>query len=194
MNNYEYIIASLPVLEQDARHVESLDVGEITGQIKEHCSDKDRALIDLLLKGFDSESLTEDFYREALGSHNPFISKYFDYDLMLRDTKTEYLNRALGRPAVQDCITLDEDKEFDPQDVAEVKAVLERTDILERERGLDDLLWNRSELLTQLHVFDIDVILGFLTRLQTIARWLRLDPQSGRELFRKLVEEIRNSK
>ena len=45
-----------------------------------------------------------------------------------------------------------------------------------------------------MEVFTIDQILGFVAKLQIVARWLRLDPQTGRELFRQLVEEIRNNK
>lgn len=72
-------------------------------------------------------------------------------------------------------------------------AVLENGDILRRERGLDDLMWKRIDEITVMDVFDIEAILGFIAKLKIIDRWDRLDPETGRELFRKLVEEIRST-
>ena len=72
--------------------------------------------------------------------------------------------------------------------------ILSGHDILARERSLDDLMWNKAEELTTLHVFDLDLILGFVVRLEIIGRWVRLDENEGRALFRRLVEEIRNNR
>lgn len=195
MNNYEYIIASLPVIGQDDRNAGALDVEGLHGMILEQLDSKDRETFGILLSGFDAGKLDAGFYRSALASPNVFIKEYFRYDLDVRNTKVEYLNTKLGRPAGMDILLLDEETEpgdFDGK--AEVMAVLNQEDILGREKGLDDLMWRKCEDLTLMHVFDLDVILGFTARLQIIDRWLRLDPQTGRALFRKLVTEIRNSK
>ena len=73
-------------------------------------------------------------------------------------------------------------------------AVLEQSDILSRERGLDKLLWEKAEELTRMDLFDIDVILSFIAKLKITDRWNKLDPRTGREMFRKLVQEIRNTR
>ena len=192
MNNYEYIVASLPVLASDYRG--PLDTDEIIGEIRAQLSPKDEALLDTLLKGFDADSLDAEFYRKALASKDRFIAGYFGYDLDVRNCRVAYLNKALGRPEGQDIMVLDEDEPREFEDIEKVNAVLQGSDILGRERGLDDILWECIDSLTLMEVFTLDQILGFVAKLQIVARWLRLDPQSGRELFRKLVEEIRNNK
>ena len=192
MNNYEYIVASLPVIASDYRG--PLDTDAIISEIRSQLSPKDEAVLDTLLKGFDSDSLDAEFYRTALASKNRFIAGYFGYDLDVRNCRVAYLNKALGRPEGQDLLVLDEDEPREFEDLEKVNAVLEGSDILERERGLDDIMWERIDELTLMEVFTLDQILGFVAKLQIVARWLRLDPQSGRELFRKLVEEIRNNK
>ena len=192
MNNYEYIVASLPVLASDYRG--PLDTDEIIGEIRSQLSAKDEVLLDTLLKGFDADSLDGEFYRKALASKDRFIAGYFSYDLDVRNCRVAYLNKALGRPEGQDIMVLDEDEPREFEDIEKVNAVLQGSDILGRERGLDDILWERIDSLTLMEVFTLDQILGFVAKLQIVARWLRLDPQSGRELFRKLVEEIRNNK
>lgn len=192
MNNYEYIVASLPVIASDYRG--PLDTDAIISEIRSQLSPKDEAVLDTLLKGFDSDSLDAEFYRTALASKNRFIAGYFGYDLDVRNCRVAYLNKALGRPEGQDLLVLDEDEPREFEDLEKVNAVLEGSDILERERGLDDIMWERIDELTLMEIFTLDQILGFVAKLQIVARWLRLDPQTGRELFRQLVEEIRNNK
>lgn len=193
MNNYEYIIASLPVLQQDNRNV-SIDVDEVIAEIRAQLGSKDSACLDTLLSGYDPEKLSVGFYSSACSSRQAFIRDYFRYDLLVRNAKVAYLNKELGRAEGLDMVVLEGDSEPDSGELPAVEEVLERKDILERERGLDDLMWNKVDELTVMHVFDLDLILGFVAKMKIIDRWLKLDPQTGRELFRKLVDEIRNTK
>ena len=189
MNNYEYIISSLPVLSKEARPGDA-SAEDLLGFIRSQLSPKDNALVDLLLRGHDESRLGEDFYREALSSRDPFIREYFRFDLNLRNAKVRYLNRELGRPAGQD-IFLEPEGVFEEKDRAE--AVLATHDILGRERGIDDLRWEKILALNAFDYFNIDAILGFIARMQIIGRWIRLDEQTGREMFRRLVEEVRGT-
>ncbi|MBO5651574.1 MAG: DUF2764 family protein, partial [Selenomonas sp.] len=63
-----------------------------------------------------------------------------------------------------------------------------------RERGLDDIMWAKADELVQMHIFDVDIILAFIAKLKIADRWNKLDPESGREMFRRLVQEIRNTR
>lgn len=191
MNNYEYIIACLPELQEDWKQSRGLDPDAVTAEIRSQLNGKDIEVFDFLMSGFEDDNLCEDFYARALRSRNTFIREYFSYDLGVRNTKVSYLNKELDRPEGTDTIVL-EGHEFEDVDAA--WDVLSRTDILERERGLDDLMWSRIEELTQMHVFDLDVILGFEARMKIVERWLKLDPKTGWEMFRKLVDEIRKTR
>lgn len=193
MNNYEYIVAGLPVLQQGPAQGSHDSAARILSSIREQLSARDNELVDLLLSGYESENLNADFYSRALNHRNRFIREFFSYDLDLRNVKVEYLNKSLGRPADMDTVVPAgrEDESFEGRQ--EVMAVLENGDILRRERGLDDLMWKRIDEITVMDVFDIEAILGFIAKLKIIDRWDRLDPETGRELFRKLVEEIRST-
>ena len=189
MNNYEYIIASLPVPDENAG---PLNAEALLAEIRSLCSETDNRLIDLLADGFDPDKLDEEFYSRTQASHNAFIRGYFDYDLRVRNTKVDYINRMLGRPEGLDLLPEPGEEEFDGR--AEVAAVLEQDDILARERGLDRLMWKKADELVLLHVFDLDVILAFVAKIKITDRWNKLDPQTGRELFRRLVAEIRKTR
>lgn len=193
MNNYEYIVASLPVITSDYRG--DLDYKGVIDEIRSQLSAKDAAVLDLLLSGFEAENLDAEFYKKALSSKDAFVREYFSYDLDVRNTRVEFLNKALNRPEGMDILVLDEEAESrEFEGYKQVMSVLEGSDILERERGLDDLMWAKIDEIVDLQVFTLDAILGFTAKLQIIARWLKLDPQTGRELFRRLVGEIRNNK
>ena len=192
MDNYAYIIASLPVLNQED-HPEHFVAEEILAEIREQLSARDNSVLDLLLEGYDPDKLDAEFYRRALAHGNRFIREWFRFDLDLRNATVAFLNDSLGRPEGQDLVLLTErEAEEFPEEEA-VQQVLNRADLLQRERGLDDLRWQKVDELTAMDVFDLELILGFVAKLQIIDRWLKLDPEAGRELFRKLVEDIRST-
>ena len=188
MNNYEYIIASLPVPDSSF----ALDAEALVASIKDQCSPADNKLLDFLLDGFKPANLDRAFYERALKSRNSFIREYFLWDLRVRNTKTVFLNERLERPSGEDVIDIPGGTLFDEE--KQVLAVLSTPDILQRERGLDKLMWDKAEDLTLLHNFDIDVILAFVARIMITDRWNKLDPESGRAMFRSLVEEIRQTR
>ena len=194
MNNYEYIIASLPVIEQGGRG-SSLDADSLVEEIRGQLSKRDDRTVAMLLDGFDSEKLTPEFYSAVLDSGCDFLREYFSYDLEMRNAKVAYLNRTLGRPEGQDVMVLGDPEAEKPEfeDIEKVDAVLECGNILDREKGLDDMMWEKIDSLTYMDVLNLNVILGFIAKLKIVDRWNRLDPETGMQFFRKLVEEIRST-
>ena len=200
MANYEYIVASLPDITTGYKFGEK-GPQEYIEEIVSLCSEKDRALIDFLMSGYMDENLNVDFYIKALTHKDRFISEYFRFDLNVRNAKVKYLNKALGRPSDKDVLTFPEEtsqavldaagEEF--EEAADLEAVLNAGDILSRERGIDDLMWEKIDNLTTFNYFDIDAILGFITKLNIVARWYKLDEQTGREMFKRLVDEVRGT-
>ena len=191
MNNYEYIIASLPDISASFRG--ELDYQDVLEQIRSQLSKKDIKDFDFLQSAFVPENLDADLYLQARKSPNAFIRSYLEYDRQVRNCKVKYLNKALGRPEGLDLVILDEEEqEF--EDSAKVFEILDTSDILQRERSLDDLMWEQINYICALQVFSLDVILAFCAKLQIVVRWLKLDPQRGAELFKELVNELRNNK
>lgn len=191
MNNYEYIVASLPVIEPGSRLGSSSAANAIIDDIREQLSNKDNALVTMLLDGFDPEKLNAGFYRACLGSGSRFLREYFLFDLFLRNTKVEFLNASLGRPEGKDVLLLEELEDYEFEQKEEIVEILSGTDIIGREKGLDMAIWEHVEEVTTMDVFDMDAILGFIARLKIIDRWDKLDPETGAELFRRLIKEIR---
>lgn len=198
MSNYTYIIASLPDLAPDYRRGDR-PLQDYIQEIKSLCSEKDNAIIALIEEGFDKEKLNRDFYLKATSHANSFVRDYFLFDMNVRNAKVKYLNKALGRPKDKDVISLDDPDSnfvFDTGEFEEATAledILAQNDILARERAIDDLYWDKINALTIFNYFDINAILARIVKMQIILRWLNLDEQTGREMFKRLVDEVRGT-
>ena len=201
MSNYEYIISSLPYLTVDYKYGEGKKFADIIDEIRRDLGEKDLQAVDFLLEGFKDESLDADFYARALGQKEPFLRGYFAFDLNMRNAKVRYLNRRLDRPDEQDVLTGKGDEyngdvdllkfrtgEFDQ--ASKVQFVLEQEDLLTREKGLDDIIWQTIDQLETFHYFDLTAVLAYIAKLHIVDRWLALDAETGREMFQKLVKQV----
>ena len=189
MNNYEYIIASLPAISTDWKFTDNTPEDYLE-EIKSQCSKADCEVIDFLREGLADENLDRDFYLRAFAHKNRFIRDYFLFDMNVRNAKVRYLNTALSREKGKDVMDLPEG-EFEQAQALET--IFAGNDILARERALDDLVWDKISELTIFNYFDINAILGFISKLHIVARWYKLDERTGRERFRKLVDEVRGT-
>ena len=205
MSNFEYIIASLPYLTADFKYTGQAGFNSVISDIKRDLDDHDQGLVEFLLDGFNDKELDADFYAKALRQRNRFLREYFRFDLNLRNAKVRYLNAQLGREPEQDVMT-GEDPDAEDVDIdgfrftggefeeeAKVDAVLAGNDLVAREKGLDDLLWDKIDRLATFHYFDIEAVLAYIAKLHIVNRWLSLDEEVGRDVFRRLLKDVRGS-
>lgn len=190
MKNYEYILSSLPALSPNWKFPEDSTFDTYLDWIVSHCDKSDRNVIRTLLDGFRDENLNPEFYEAALRSENTFLRDYFTFDLHVRNAKARFLNKAFGRPTDQDTIQISSG-EF--PEAARLDAILATQDLLSREKGLDALMWEKISEITTFNYFDIHALLAYLSKLRIISRWFELDEETGRELFGKLVDEVRGT-
>ena len=205
MSNFEYIISSLPYLTMDFKYAGQAGFNSVISDIKRDLDEKDQGLVEFLLKGFSEKDLDADFYAAALRQRNRFLREYFRFDLNLRNAKVRYLNAQLGREPDQDVMT-GEDPEAEDVDIdgfrftggefeeaPKVDAILSGTDLVAREKGLDDILWDKIDNLAIFHYFDIEAVLAYIAKLHIVTRWLNLDEEVGRDVFRRLLKDVRGT-
>ena len=205
MSNFEYIISSLPYLTMDFKYAGQAGFNSVISDIKRDLDEKDQGLVEFLLKGFSDKELNADFYAAALRHRNRFLREYFRFDLNLRNAKVRYLNAQLGREPDQDVMT-GEDPEAEDVDIdgfrftggefeeaLKVDNILADKDLVSREKGLDDLLWDKIDGLSTFHYFDIEAVLAYIAKLHIVTRWLNLDEEVGRDVFRRLLKDVRGT-
>ncbi|MGN0201966.1 MAG: DUF2764 family protein [Candidatus Cryptobacteroides sp.] len=190
MNNYEYIVSSLPDISLDWKYGENASFRTYVDWIRTQLDGSDNRTLDTLLEGFEDSNLNQEFYARVTSSNNRFIKEYFTFDLNVRNGKARFLNKAFGRPAETDTITLPTG-EF--PEAGKLDAALSASDLLLRERNLDQLMWDKITEITTFNYFDIEAVLAFVAKLHIIDRWLALDENAGRAMFRSLVNEVRGT-
>ena len=206
MSNFEYIISSLPFLTADYKYEDGQGFYTVLEEIKENLGEKDTEALDFLLDGFNPKKLEANYYAIALKSPIAFVREYFRFDLNLRNAKVRYLNRVLGRPEDLDIVTgmgtgEEEDLDIDGyrfkggefEEELKVLGALESASLLDREKALDDITWEKIDSLETFHYFDLTAVLAYVAKLHIVDRWLALDEEKGRELFRKLVQEVKGT-
>ena len=201
MNNYVYIIAGLPDFTPDWRQGDN-SLEDYLHQVKELLSEKDQETLKLIEDGFNKEKIGLEFYKEALASRSTFIQEFFQFDLNVRNAKVRYLNQALDRDPQKDVLSLvDPDAEEqgieveEPEfkEAARLQGILEGKDILARERGIDDLYWDKIDEITLFDYLNFSKVLGLVVKMMIIRRWLLLDEEAGRAMFKRLVDEVRGT-
>ncbi len=190
MDNYVYIVAGLPELTSGFENT-GFDYGAVKEGIMELLSEKDQQLVELMEEGFDENTLGAEFYAKAAESKNRFIREYFDFDGRLRNLKVQYLAKRLGKQGDSYLVEL---PEADFEEEKQILEILADADFVQREQKMDELKWEKASDFARLDYFNMNAILAFMVKAKTVQRWAELDPVKGQEMFRKLVEEIRNNK
>ncbi len=189
MDNYVYIVAGLPELTSGFENA-GFDYAAVKESIMELLSEKDQQLVELMEDGFDENSLGADFYTKAAESKNRFIREYFDFDGRLRNMKVNYLAKRLGKNGEDYIVEL---PEADFEEEKQIQDILADADFVEREQKMDELKWEKASDIARMDYFNMNAILAFLVKAKTVQRWAELDANKGREMFKKLVQEIRGT-
>ncbi|MDD4420753.1 MAG: DUF2764 family protein [Bacteroidales bacterium] len=212
MNNYYYIIGGLPELAPSVEN-NMFNYAAVREEIWKQCSPEDKKLIEFLEEGFDEESLIVDFYIKVQESRSMFIKRYFRLDRIIRNAKVTFLAGKLfngdeteNKELIKKySVVLPSDQEIgfngkegvavtlDNSDTQNIDAIFHTSDILEKERKLDEFKWGKINEFTSFDFFDIDVILAFLAKGKLVERWNKLDRETGKALFKKLVDEVRGT-
>jgi len=189
MDNYVYIVASLPELTSGFENT-GFDYAAVKESIVELLSEKDQQLVELMEEGFDENTLGADFYAKAAESKNRFIREYFDFDGRLRNMKVNYLAKRLGKNGEEYQVEL---PEADFEEAKQIQDILADADFVKREQKMDELKWEKASDIARMDYFNMNAILAFMVKAKTVQRWAELDPEKGQEMFKKLVQEIRGT-
>ncbi len=159
--------------------------------------DEDRWLLEDKLHGY--------YYNYAIKCGNAFISAWFELNLDVnnilaamaaRKYKMEVPKVPVGDNFVAEALRSSNARDFGLADDLEYFEQLVRindtVDLVEREKKIDLLKWNWMEDNTFFNYFTIEKIFVFLMKLEMIERWVSLDKEKGNELFRQLIDQLKD--
>lgn len=149
--------------------------------------------------------LTEMYYEYVLKTKNKFLKQWFEFDRDLKNIMSGYNCRKydmevesqlIGKNEVTRAIELSNAKDFglsiDIPIVNDIINLAENDNLMLREKGLDQLKWDKVEEITLFDYFTIEVVLAYTIKLDIAYRWLELDEETGREMFRKIIDNLKS--
>ena len=145
------------------------------------------------------------YYHYAMKCGNKFVSDWFELNLNVnnilaamaaRKYKMDVTKVSVGSNFVAEALRSSNARDFGLADDLEYFEQLTRindtVDLVEREKKIDLLKWNWMEDNTFFNYFTIEKIFVFLMKLEMIERWVSLDKDKGNEMFRKLIDQLKD--
>lgn len=146
------------------------------------------------------------YYDYMMHSENKLVREYAEFSMNMRNLIAAYNSRKYGRDISREVIGENEfavalrtsnSKDFglsmDYPYVEKVISLLENDHLVERERGLDLLIWDFLDEAVVFEYFSIEKVISFMLKLMIVQRWSRMSSESGRKVFMELVEKFRKS-
>lgn len=145
------------------------------------------------------------YYSYGMSSNNAFIASWFEFNLNLnnilaalaaRKYKMEVSSVIVGATSICEQLRTSNARDFGLNETLEYFEALQRIadieELVEREKKVDMLKWKWLEDESFFHYFTIERIFVFLMQLEMIGRWISLDKEKGNELFRKMIQDLKN--
>jgi hypothetical protein len=146
------------------------------------------------------------YYDAALKNKNQFLSEWFEFNLNINNLIAAYHCRKygfdiqksiIGNNEIAEIIRTTNSRDFGLTGVFDyvepILLLLEDDNLHEREKKIDRLRWRYLDEHTFFHYFTIEKILSHVLKLQMISRWQMLDMNLGTQVFREMVESIKES-
>lgn len=73
----------------------------------------------------------------------------------------------------------------------ELSSIQEEKDLILREKKTDILRWRWLDDNSFFNYFSIERLFSFITKIEIVERWISLEKDTGRQLFRSLIESLK---
>lgn len=145
------------------------------------------------------------YYAYAMNCGNKFVSSWFEFNLNInnvlaalaaRKYKLDVAQVVVGKTDVSEMIRTSNARDFGLTEMLEyfepILRISEIDELVEREKKIDLLKWNWMEDAVFFDYFTVERIFVFLLKLEMIGRWISMDKEKGSELFRQIIDQLKN--
>ena len=150
------------------------------------------------------EALAAAYYAYAMKCGNRFVSRWFEFSLNVnnilsafisRKYKLEIAPRIVGDTEVCELLRTSNARDFGLGEQLEymedLQRIAEMDELVEREKKTDLLAWKWLEDESFFNYFTVERLFVFLLQLEMIERWISLDKEKGSELFRQMIQHLK---
>lgn len=145
------------------------------------------------------------YYAYAMECKNKFVSSWFAFNLTVnnilvalaaRKYKMELSSVIVGDTEVCEALRTSNVRDFgltgEVDCMEQLMKISEISELVEREKKIDQLRWNWMEEATFFDYFTIERLFVFLLQLDMVERWMVLDKEKGNLLFRNIIATLKD--
>lgn len=145
------------------------------------------------------------YYAYAMECKNKFVSSWFAFNLTVnnilvaltaRKYKMELSSVIVGDTEVCEALRTSNARDFgltgEVDCMEQLMKISEISELVEREKKIDQLRWNWMEEATFFDYFTIERLFVFLLQLDMVERWMVLDKEKGNLLFRNIIATLKD--
>ncbi|MBR6432982.1 DUF2764 family protein [Bacteroides heparinolyticus] len=149
--------------------------------------------------------LTALYYAYAMKCKNRFVSSWFSFNLTVnnilaaltaRKFKMEVAPLIVGDTEVCEILRTSNARDFglgsEVEYLEQLVKISETSELLDRERKIDQLRWDWMEEATFFDYFTVERLFVFLQQLEMIERWISLDKERGSQMFRSMIAALKD--
>lgn len=170
----------------------------IVSFLEEYLSEKDE------MKSCE-DTLSSYFYSYAMKNKNSFISAWYDFNLNINNILSAFEARKydldvasviVGNNEVTEKLRSSNARDFGIAEILSyfdsLMRLSEIENLVEREKKVDQMKWDWLENAIFFNYFTVERIFAFLVKIEMIKRWSSMDKECGKELFRKLIDSLKD--
>lgn len=145
------------------------------------------------------------YYAYAMECKNKFVSSWFAFNLTVnnilvalaaRKYKMELSSVIVGDTEVCEALRTSNARDFgltgEVDCMEQLMKISEISELVEREKKIDQLRWSWMEEATFFDYFTIERLFVFLLQLDMVERWMVLDKEKGNLLFRNIIATLKD--
>lgn len=145
------------------------------------------------------------YYAYAMECKNKFVSSWFAFNLTVnnilvalaaRKYKMELSSVIVGDTEVCEALRTSNARDFgltgEVDCMEQLMKISEISELVEREKKIDQLRWNWMEEATFFDYFTIERLFVFLLQLDMVERWMVLDKEKGNLLFLNIIATLKD--
>ena len=151
------------------------------------------------------DMLAADYYAYAMKCNNKFVASWFEFSLNINNIQAAFAARKykmdvpsviVGNNDVSELLRVSNARDFGLNDLLTyfepMQRIVEIEELVEREKKVDLLKWKWLDEESFFNYFTVERIFVFLLQLEMIERWISLDKEKGSELFRQMIQSLKD--
>lgn len=154
----------------------------------------------------EQDKLMAMYYDYLMQQRNSFVAEWAEFNLNIKNILAAYTSRQLGFDpkeyiigdgVLQHNLRTSQAADFSiteelcPQ-IKQLVSISHEKDIARREQLIDRLRWEWLEEQTFFKPFDIEYLLAYYLELEILERWVSLNEETGEQIFRQIVSQLKH--